>query len=204
MAWRRTVSVWTHTPVVEKQGSVGQRSLDNCLMCCHLPNPLQQKGEYNEQHLDELRDILIPLSTLQNSTRPFTIASKNLHCWNPKQGRCLTRDTIHNDQCSIGNTKSSRDLRGEIHVAWGVNQVNQEATAIFALLDECQVVLRKLVEQRNCPGERTEKVSQLLKSLSNLQLLPSNLFAASNKRRQSRPFIKKNPQSGACCAFPHS
>lgn len=59
----------------------------------------------------------------------------------------LTGDAIHNDQSAIGDPESGGDLGGEVHVAGGVDQVDEEAGAVFGLLDEGQVVLSKLIEQ---------------------------------------------------------
>lgn len=57
----------------------------------------------------------------------------------------FTRDTIHHNQSSIGDTQSSRDLRGEVDVAGRVDQVDEETKSILTLLNEGHVIFGQLV-----------------------------------------------------------
>jgi len=59
----------------------------------------------------------------------------------------LTRHAVHHDQGAVSDTESGGHLGGEVDVAGGVNQIDQEATAAVALLDEGHVLLTQLVEQ---------------------------------------------------------
>ena len=52
-----------------------------------------------------------------------------------------TRDTVDNDKRTIGDTESGGDLRREINVPGGINQVDQEAVALGGLLDVLEVLI---------------------------------------------------------------
>lgn len=71
-----------------------------------------------------------------------------------------TRHAVHHHQSSIGDTQGSCHLRGEVDVAWGVDEVDEEARTVLALLDEVQVVLRQFIEEGDGAAGETEKSSQ--------------------------------------------
>ncbi len=70
------------------------------------------------------------------------INNNSMMCNHSKE---LTRDTVHHNQSSIGDTQSGRDLRGEVHVAGRVDQVDEETNPILTLLNEGHVIFRQLV-----------------------------------------------------------
>jgi len=55
-------------------------------------------------------------------------------------------DAINDDESTIGNSESRCDFRGEIDVAGGIDQVDQESVAVGLLLDEGHVDVAQLVE----------------------------------------------------------
>ena len=61
----------------------------------------------------------------------------------------LTGHTVHHDQGAISDTESSSHFRGEVNVPRGINEIDQKAIAIDALLDEGSVVIVQLVEERD-------------------------------------------------------
>ena len=71
------------------------------------------------------------------------------------EGYVITWDTVHHHQGSISDPEGSGNLRGEVNVTRGINQVDEEAASIFTLLDERQVVLLELVVQRDGPEWHT-------------------------------------------------
>ena len=68
--------------------------------------------------------------------------------WNV-QNIFLTRHAVNDDQSTIRNTKGSCHLRGEVNVARGIDQVDQESIVIWIviLLDVLHVSLVQLVVQ---------------------------------------------------------
>lgn len=62
-----------------------------------------------------------------------------------EHSKTFTRDAIHHNQSSIGDTQGGRDLRGEVHVAGRVDQVDEETHPILTLLNEGHVILSQLV-----------------------------------------------------------
>ena len=61
----------------------------------------------------------------------------------------LTANTVNDNQSSISYTKGSRYFAGEVYVAGGVNQVDQETIAILLLGDVGKILVGKLVVQGN-------------------------------------------------------
>jgi hypothetical protein len=51
-----------------------------------------------------------------------------------------TRDTVDDDQGTVGDTERSSDLGGEVDVTGGVDQVDQELVALSLLLDVLDVL----------------------------------------------------------------
>lgn len=74
-----------------------------------------------------------------------------------KHSITLTRDAVHHNQSSICDTQSGRDLRGEVHVAGRVDQVDEETQPILALLDEGHVILVQLVVQGDGAVEEAQQ-----------------------------------------------
>ena len=64
----------------------------------------------------------------------------------------FTRHAIHDDQSSVGDTKSGRDLRREVNVTGRVDQVDQESVGVGLGLDKLHVGLVQLVVQRDTPA----------------------------------------------------
>lgn len=60
-----------------------------------------------------------------------------------------TGDTVDDDKSTIGDTESGGDLRREIDVTGGVDQVDQEVGSIVLLLDVLAVLLEELGVQGN-------------------------------------------------------
>lgn len=78
-----------------------------------------------------------------------------------EHSKTFTRDAVHHNQSSIGDTQSGRDLRGEVHVAGRVNQVDEETKSILTLLNEGHVILSQLVVHRDgTVKEAQQKVTQ--------------------------------------------
>ena len=61
----------------------------------------------------------------------------------------LTGHAVHHDQGAISDTESSSHFRGEVNVPGGINEIDQKAIAIDALLDEGRVGFVQLVEERD-------------------------------------------------------
>ena len=68
----------------------------------------------------------------------------------------LTGHAVHHDQRTISDTESSSHFRGEVNVAGGVNEIDQKAIAIDALLDEGGVCVAQLVEEGDGAAEGRE------------------------------------------------
>ena len=75
-----------------------------------------------------------------------------------------TLNTVDDNQSTVSNTQSSGDLRREVNVTWGVNQVNQEIVTLGLLLDLLAVVIVQASVQRN--GSRLDGNTSLLLILS--------------------------------------
>lgn len=60
-----------------------------------------------------------------------------------------TFNTVDDNQSTVSNSQSGGDLRREVNVTWGVNQVNQELSAVGLLLDLLDGFLIEGSEQRN-------------------------------------------------------
>ena len=58
----------------------------------------------------------------------------------------LTRDAVDDDEGAVGDPEGGGDLGGEVNVAGGVDQVDQEAVdaLLLLLLDEVHVLLLHL------------------------------------------------------------
>lgn len=67
----------------------------------------------------------------------------------------LTGDTVDHHQGTISHTEGSSHLGGEVDVPGGINQVDQKAIAIFALLDESHVIVTELVEHGDGTAKET-------------------------------------------------
>lgn len=57
----------------------------------------------------------------------------------------ITRDTVHHHQGTIGHPEGRRNLGREVNVTRRIDEVDEEAVAIFALLDEGQVFVIELI-----------------------------------------------------------
>ena len=65
---------------------------------------------------------------------------------------CLHADALHtvyHNQGTISDAQGGCDFRGEVDVAWGVDQVDQEVVAVTRLRQALQVLLCHLVVERN-------------------------------------------------------
>lgn len=56
-------------------------------------------------------------------------------------------DAVDDDEGAVGDTEGGGDLRGEVNVAWRVNQVDQESVAVLWLVDVLQVFFWQFVVQ---------------------------------------------------------
>ena len=64
--------------------------------------------------------------------------------------KLLTGYTINNDKSSISNSQSGCHFTGEVNVSGGVDQVDQETTALVSLLlDGIKILLVQLIVQRD-------------------------------------------------------
>merc|ERR1719220_1284354 len=65
-----------------------------------------------------------------------------------------TRDTINDDKSSVGDSESGSDFRGEINVAGGVDQIDQETFGVFlqGLFDKRQILVLHLEVHGNSGG----------------------------------------------------
>ena len=64
--------------------------------------------------------------------------------------KLLTGYTINNDKSSISNSQCGCHFTGEVDVSGGVNQVDQETTALVSLLlDGIKILLAQLIVQRD-------------------------------------------------------
>jgi len=63
-----------------------------------------------------------------------------------------TGHAIDNDESTVGDSKGGGNLGGEVDVAWGVDQVDQELVTVVVALEELHVAFIKLVEQGDSGG----------------------------------------------------
>jgi hypothetical protein len=63
-----------------------------------------------------------------------------------------SRNTVDDDEGSVSDTKGSSDLRGEVNVTGGVDQVNQESVSVGGLLDVLAVFGVHLGEKGDSGG----------------------------------------------------
>jgi hypothetical protein len=77
-----------------------------------------------------------------------------------------TFNTVNNDQSTISNTQSGGNLRGEVNVTWGIDQVNQERVTNGLLLDILDIIVNDLGVKGD--GGRLDSDTTLLLILSGI------------------------------------
>lgn len=76
----------------------------------------------------------IPSSLGHTIVRFQPIYKLCLYSPNPHNSNPLTRDAVHNNKSAVSDTESGGDLRREVHMAGGVDEVNEETILTLLLL----------------------------------------------------------------------
>jgi hypothetical protein len=109
--------------------------------------------------LDGLGEVLVGLFGFKLELKEGTVELVNHENGADTLGKSLTKDSlgldadtlnaVNDDESTVGNTESGSNLRGEIDVARGIDQVDQEGGVGGSL---GATVLGKLVEERDTSG----------------------------------------------------